>query len=113
MRDGAFRIDAKMTKADGAKVRAVLEPLMEIEFTNARRQGRRESPDAYRADALVALAERGSLGSGRRSRTSAARRSDEGTEPIAADVVDAPLRDRGFAACMERWPTSPAALEEK
>jgi hypothetical protein len=79
-----------MTKADGAKVLAVLEPLMEIEFTNARRQGRRESPDAYRADALVALASRGSLGSGRRSGTSAARGSDERTEPIAADVVDAP-----------------------
>ena len=89
--DGAFHLQGRMTKADGAKVLAVLEPLMEIEFTNARRQGRRESPDAYRADALVALAERGSLAAGRRSRTSAARGSGEGTEPIAADMVDAPV----------------------
>ena len=37
----------------GAKVLAVLEPFMETEFADARRQGRREQPDAYRADALV------------------------------------------------------------
>ena len=62
-RDGAFRIDARLTKADGAKVLAVLEPLMEVEFADARRQGRRESPDAYRADALVTMAERATSGS--------------------------------------------------
>ena len=60
-REGAFRIDAKLTKAEGAKVRAVLEPLMEIEFTTARRHGRRESSDAYRADALVVMAEPGAV----------------------------------------------------
>jgi hypothetical protein len=65
--DGAFHIQGRMTKADGAKVLAVLEPLMEIEFTDARRQGRRESPDAYRADALVTMAERAAPGRGRRT----------------------------------------------
>jgi hypothetical protein len=79
-----------MTKADGAKVLAVLEPLMEIEFTNARRQGRRESPDAYRSDALVALAERGSLGRGRRRASSDADGTDAAVEadtPPAAHVI--------------------------
>jgi hypothetical protein len=61
-RDGAFRIDARLTKAAGAKVVAMLEPLMETEFTDARRQGRRESSDAYRADALVTMAERARAG---------------------------------------------------
>ena len=60
--DGAFNIQGRMTKADGAKVLAVLEPLMEVEFADARRQGRRETPDAYRADALVTMAERASTG---------------------------------------------------
>lgn len=55
---GGFRIEGRLTKAEGAKVVAVLEPLMETEFTDARRQGRRESQDAYRADALVEMAER-------------------------------------------------------
>ena len=41
--DGAFHLQGRMTKADGAKVLAVLEPLMEIEFTNARRQDRKST----------------------------------------------------------------------
>jgi hypothetical protein len=85
--DGAFHLQGRMTKADGAKVLAVLEPLMEIEFTNARRQGRRESPDAYRADALVALAARGSLGSGRRAAGSA-EAPDEHATPATAEGVE-------------------------
>ena len=60
--DGAFNIQGRLTKADGAKVLAVLEPLMEVEFADARRQGRRESPDAYRADALVTMAQRAANG---------------------------------------------------
>ena len=85
--DGAFHLQGRMTKADGAKVLAVLEPLMEIEFTNARRQGRRESPDAYRADALVALAGRGALGSGRRAAGSV-EAPDEHATPAAAEGVE-------------------------
>ena len=68
-REGAFRIDAKLTKAAGAKVLAVLEPYMETEFADARRQGRREQPDAYRADALVTMAEVAMRGGRRRAKT--------------------------------------------
>ena len=60
--DGAFCIQGRLTKAAGAKVRAVLEPLMEIEFADARRQGRRESNGAYLADALVEMAEHARTG---------------------------------------------------
>ncbi|MFM7617787.1 MAG: DUF222 domain-containing protein [Actinomycetes bacterium] len=59
---GGFRIEGRMTRAAGAQVLAALEPLMEVEFTDARRQGRRERPDAYRADALVRMAERSRQG---------------------------------------------------
>ena len=90
--DGAFHLQGRMTKADGAKVLAVLEPLMEIEFTNARRQGRRESPDAYRANALVALAERGSLGRSRRapSRADATDRRDATAAAVTDDSEPSP-----------------------
>lgn len=60
--EGGFNIQARLTKAAGAKVLAALEPLMEVEFADARRQGRRESPDAYRADALVEMADRAHSG---------------------------------------------------
>jgi hypothetical protein len=74
---GGFRIDGRLTKAAGAKVLAVLEPLMETEFADARRQGRRESQDAYRADALVTMAERASTGA----------RVDADTAPPSATVI--------------------------
>ena len=78
--DGAFRIEGRLTKAAGAKVRAVLEPLMEVEFADARRQGRREPNDVYMADALVEMAERARTGGG--GRVDAARR-----KPPSATVI--------------------------
>jgi len=54
---GAFRLDALLTPDAGAVVLAALEPLQEQMFTQARRQGRRDSYEAYGADALVAIAE--------------------------------------------------------
>jgi hypothetical protein len=89
--DGAFCLQGRLTKADGAKVLAVLEPLMEIEFTNARRQGRREQPDAYRADALVVMAERAEIGSRsiRRARAAAKAAGASDSGAIDAAVTDA------------------------
>ncbi len=54
-RDGAFRLDARLTPDTGASLLAVLTGETDSVFRRARRAGRRESPDAYRADALVAL----------------------------------------------------------
>jgi hypothetical protein len=56
-RDGAFRLDARLTPDAGATVLAALEPHREAIFREARAAGRREGFGAYEADALVALAE--------------------------------------------------------
>src|SRR6202035_4273339 len=53
--DGAFRLDAKLTPDDGAKVLSALELEADARFRAARRTGEYETPAAYRADALVAL----------------------------------------------------------
>jgi len=52
-RDGAWRLDARLTPDDGAKVWAVIERERAAVFTDARRDGRREPYDAYTADAFV------------------------------------------------------------
>jgi len=55
--DGAFRMDLRITPEAGAVVLANLKPFCEHVFAAARAAGRRESSEAYAADALVALAE--------------------------------------------------------
>lgn len=64
--DGAFRVDGRLTPEAGAAVLAALKPHHERIFGEARRAGRRESAEAYAADALVALA-RGDAVSGPRA----------------------------------------------
>ncbi|HVF53774.1 MAG TPA: DUF222 domain-containing protein [Actinomycetota bacterium] len=54
--DGAFRMDAVLTPDAGAVLLAAIEPHRERIFREARKQGRRESYEAYAADALVAIA---------------------------------------------------------
>lgn len=54
--DGAFRMDALLTPDAGATVLAALEGVKERIFHEARKQGRRESYEAYGADALVEIA---------------------------------------------------------
>ena len=61
--EGAFRLDAKMTPDAGAEFMAALAPFKEKIFNEARARGRKESYDAYAADALVAMA-RASVGGG-------------------------------------------------
>lgn len=53
--DGAISIRGQLTPVDGAVVKNTLESLKGKIFDEARRQGRRESHDAYMADALVAI----------------------------------------------------------
>jgi uncharacterized protein DUF222 len=59
-----MRLEARLTADAGARVLAGLEPHKERIFSEARKEGRRESSEAYAADALVALTEESS-GSGR------------------------------------------------
>ena len=60
--DGAFRLSALLTPEAGAAVLAAMEPLRERVFNEARKHGRRESYEAYAADALVEMAECSSTG---------------------------------------------------
>ena len=62
--DGAFRLDGRLTPDAGARVMAALEPHRRKVFEDARRAGRKETQEAYLADALVALAEEGPANTG-------------------------------------------------
>ena len=56
-RDGAGRIDARMTPEALARFQACLRPFQTNQFEEAWQAGSRESPEAYAVDALLALAE--------------------------------------------------------
>ena len=71
-RDGAFRLEGRFTPDAGAKVLAALKPTRTVLFDEARRLGVRERPDAYEADALVALL------TGERQRPPRAQRGNDG-----------------------------------
>ncbi|HUY65743.1 MAG TPA: HNH endonuclease signature motif containing protein [Acidimicrobiales bacterium] len=53
--DGALRLEARFAPEVGAELKAALEAQTERQFQRARREGRFETSDAYRADALLAL----------------------------------------------------------
>lgn len=55
--EGAFRLDARLTPESGAVVMAALEPLKQALGAAGKKQGRRESYEAYAADALVEMAD--------------------------------------------------------
>lgn len=54
--EGMWHLNAAGNPEDGAQVIAALEPIRNSLFEEARKEGRRESPDAYSFDALVELA---------------------------------------------------------
>ncbi|MBJ7283206.1 MAG: hypothetical protein JHD40_08895, partial [Acidimicrobiia bacterium] len=56
--DGAFIIKGRMTVANGALVMAALKPIQDEIFEAARKSGAHERPEAYAADALLALCEK-------------------------------------------------------
>ncbi len=51
--EGAFHLHLTHTTETGAKIKGALDPLIERFFAESRREGRRERPEAYGADALV------------------------------------------------------------
>ncbi len=81
--EGVWHLNAAGNPEEGAQVVAALEPIRNFLFHKARKEGRRESPDAYGFDALVELA-KDSLGTHRsaaktgRGSGTAASRSDKG-----------------------------------
>ena len=58
--DGACNLKGRMTVANGALVKAALAPLEDSIFKQARKTGAHERPEAYAADALMALCEKAS-----------------------------------------------------
>jgi hypothetical protein len=58
--DGAFNLHGRATAEQGAMVMAALRPLADKAFEAARKEGRRERPEAYAWDALAELASSGS-----------------------------------------------------
>ncbi len=74
--DGAFCLNAVFAPEAGAELQAALEAQADRQFTAARREGRFETSDAYRADALLALVTGkgilGPIGRGRGSQGSVA-----------------------------------------
>ena len=62
--DGAGRLEGRFTPEVLAELLVALEPFEADAFRVARNEGRREGFDAYRADALVALARAGRDGNG-------------------------------------------------
>lgn len=53
--EGAFRLDARLTPEAGARFMSSIQAEADAIFHAARKDGRQEPPDAYRADALMAL----------------------------------------------------------
>ncbi|MDQ6615092.1 MAG: HNH endonuclease [Actinomycetota bacterium] len=53
---GEWHLSGSGNPEDGAQIMAALAPLVEEAFRAARREGRRDHPDAYRFDALLRLA---------------------------------------------------------
>jgi hypothetical protein len=56
--EGAWNLSARGTPDAGARFNAVLDPIIDELFGAARREGRRESREAYAFDALIELARR-------------------------------------------------------
>ncbi len=56
--DGSFNLKARITAANGALVMAALKPIQDEIFRAARKSGAHERPEAYAADALMALCEK-------------------------------------------------------
>ncbi len=58
--DGSFNLRARMTVANGALVMASLKPIQDEIFKASRKSGEHQRPEAYAADALIALCEQAS-----------------------------------------------------
>jgi hypothetical protein len=92
--DGAFNLHARGTPEQGALVMAALRPLADKIFQAARKQGRRDRPEAYTWDALVELATSGGGGGHGTPRAEVMVRVDHSAllrgYPVDGEVCDMP-----------------------
>jgi 5-methylcytosine-specific restriction endonuclease McrA len=101
--DGAFRLQAVLAPEAGAGVLAALEAETDRRFTKARAEGRFETTDAYRADALVALLTgQGILGPGGDGKDPAPSGRSSDPKATVSVVVDLEALRRGSVAEGER-----------
>jgi hypothetical protein len=91
-RDGAFRLEGLFTPDAGAKILAALKPTRTVIFDQSRALGHRERPDAYEADALVALLT-GERPSAPRASDSSANDNADHADPDNATLADADPAD--------------------
>jgi hypothetical protein len=95
--DGAWTLEARLTKVAGAKVQEALEHYAKIEFESARSDGSWTRHSAYLADGLVAMCEDARNGGARRARgagskANAAKNRHAHELCTDGDDVDAPSR---------------------
>jgi hypothetical protein len=93
--EGALRLEARLAPDAGARLVSAIQAEADAHFREARAAGRRESSEAYRADALVALATGRPKSKGRRSTASGG-----GSGPCTDTVVfrvDGSAYLRGYA----------------
>lgn len=100
--DGAFRLEAKITPDAGARVLSSMQAEADAIFSEARAAGIHERPEAYLADALVALLS----GEARTMHRSRSRRGDAKSgsgrrEPLVVGRIDMSALCRGFATGSE------------
>jgi hypothetical protein len=101
--EGAFRVLAVLAPEVGAEVLAALEEETDRHFHRARKEGRRETVEAYRADALVALVTgRGILTPKRQGMGPEGTKSSSGAKATVSVVVDLEALRRGTVGNGER-----------
>ncbi|MGA3149618.1 MAG: hypothetical protein ABSF33_19415 [Acidimicrobiales bacterium] len=100
--DGAFRLLAVLAPEAGAGLVAALEAETDRQFDRARREGRFETPDAYRADALVALTGQGILTQHGDGDGTAPHRPTPDPSATVSVVVDLEALRRGSVGDQER-----------
>ena len=102
--EGAFHLEALLTPEAGGSLVASLDVQTDRHFHRARRAGTRESTDAYRADALVALVTgRGVL----RSRTRRPAEAPSGASDSDIPIADASNADASTSDASPSGPPSP------
>jgi hypothetical protein len=84
--EGAWNLSARGTPDAGSRFNAALNPIIDELFRAARREGRRESREAYAFDALIELARRRSRRAG--DATDPADAMASGTTPTPGGVSD-------------------------
>ena len=88
--DGTFRLALSGTAATGSRILTALAPFTDAAFAQARKEGRRESLDAYAADGLLAMADAARTGT---AVTGGTKPSGRNTKVIL--VVDVEAMRRG------------------